>query len=355
MPWESHRRRLTPSRQIGRLGVVSLASPLFSVVIPTYNAERFIGLTLHSIFCQTEQDFEIVLVNDGSTDGTLQILENIRDERLRVVTQENGGECAARNRGLREARGRYIAFLDSDDVWHTNHLQQALSFMEQHPEYMWFASAFKQVPDIERADIATPDLGQDTTLATNWYLEAAPKILPSCVTMRREAAQQFPELFQQGFKMFGDSLGWCKFAKKYPMIGLAETPTVLYRFWQGNACTTHNVCRYGTRTEAVKMALAKHVEFNAEPDCPPEARLYFKRFALGNWWSCITSAFLPEEWNEDFAKRRSVVGGGCTGWLRLFTWVSRMALHIMRWGIRQAKESVQRKMDRLAAKTRIRF
>lgn len=334
---------------------VSLDSPLFSIVIPAYNAERFIGLTLQSIFAQTVQDFEIVVVNDGSTDGTLDLLQQVRDSRLRVITQENGGECAARNRGLREACGKYISFLDSDDVWLTNHLEQTLSFMEQHTEYQWFSSAFKKVEDICERDIAAADLAHDATLATNWYLEAAPHVLPSCVTMRREAAQQFPDLFQMGFKMFGDSLGWSKFAKAHPMIGMAETPTVLYRFWQGNACTTHNVCHHGVRSDAVKMALSKHAEFYAEPDCPPEAKLYFRRFALGNWWSCISSAFLPAEWQADFTSRCTVVGAGSTLWLRLCTGMSTLALHAMRWGIRQAGNCVQRKMNALSAKTRIRF
>ena len=329
--------------------------PLFSVVIPAYNAEKFILLTLQSILRQTVQDFEIVVINDGSTDNTLEVLRSVSDSRLRVITRENGGECAARNHGFREARGNYVSFIDSDDVWLENHLEQAQNFMEAHPECAWFSSTYTQVESICETDIHLADLSNDSCMITNWYLDGYALILPSCVTMRREQLRDFPDLFQIGYKMFGDSLGWCKFAKKHPMIGIAETPTVLYRFWQGNACTTYNVCRHGERSEQVKMALAKHLEFYREADCPPEAKLYYRRFALGNWWVCITSAFLPEEWESDFTTRREVVGGVSTCWMRVCTFTNKLSLNAMRWVIRMRKEAVLRKMKKLARKQRQRF
>ena len=331
---------------------MSADSPLFSVVIPAYNARKFISLTIESILRQTVQDFEIVVVNDGSTDNTLEVLQGISDPRLRVITRENGGECAARNQGFREARGKYVSFLDSDDVWLENHLEQAQRFMDAHPECKWFASTYTRVEDIREEDIHAADLTGDTTMVTNWYLEGHALHLPSSTTMRREALETFPHLFAEGYKMFGDNLGWCKFAKVHPMMGVAETSTVLYRFWQGNACTTYNVCRHGERTEQVKNALAKHLEFYREPDCPPEARLYYRQFALGNWWSCISSALMPEEWRDDLRNRQTLVGGGATCWMRLWSKMADTTLHFMRWGIRRRKLAVARKMKKMADKVR---
>lgn len=329
--------------------------PSFSVVIPAYNAQRFLPLTLESIFRQTVQDFEIVVVNDGSTDGTLEMLQGISDPRLRVITRENGGECVARNHGLREARGKYISFLDSDDVWLPNHLEQALSFLEAHPDIAWFSSTMKTVKDIAPEDIQPADCSRERLCAVNWYLEGAAKTLPSSVTVHREVIQQYPHLFAEGYKMFGDNIGWCQLAKTHPMVGLSDTPTVLYRYWQGNASTTHNVSPHGVRSEAVKMALAKHAEFYRESDCPAEARLYYRHFALGNWWACISSAFLPEEWQEDFAARRDVAGASATRWMRLWAGVNRLTLCAMRWGVRMHKRSVERKVKRLAKAARIHF
>lgn len=155
--------------------------------------------------------------------------------------------------------------------------------------------------------------------------------------------------------MFGDALGWAKFAKAHPTIGIASTSTMLYRFWQGNACTTYNVCHHGERTEQVKKALAKHLEFYHEPDCPPEAKLYYRQFALGNWWSCISSALMPEEWREDLRARQTLVGCGGTCWMRLWSKMADTALHFMRWGIRRQKLAVLHKMECMAKTSRIHY
>jgi len=90
--------------------------PTVSVVIPAYNAERYIGETLQSVLAQTYRDFEVVVVDDGSTDGTREIVRRY-GERVRLIEQPNSGPSAARNRGIREARGEFIAFVDSDDLW----------------------------------------------------------------------------------------------------------------------------------------------------------------------------------------------------------------------------------------------
>ena len=331
------------------------SAPLFSIVIPAYNAQRFLPLTLESIFRQTVQDYEIVVVNDGSTDGTLDVLHSIADPRLRVITRENGGECVARNHGLREALGKYISFLDSDDVWLPNHLEQALGFLEAHPDIAWFSSTMKTVEDIAPEDIRPADCSKERLCAVNWYLEGAAKTLPSSVTVRREIIQRHPHLFAEGYRMFGDNIGWCQLAKEHPRVGLSDTPTVLYRFWQGNASTTYNVCHHGERTEQVKKALARHAEFYREPGCPAEAKLYFRHFSLNNWWSCITTALMPGEWSEDFSSRLEVTGSGTTRWMRLWAGMANLALHFMRWGVRRRQLAVQRKMKRLADKARITY
>jgi hypothetical protein len=92
------------------------AMPLFSVVIPAYNCVDWIAAALESVFSQTFKNFEAIVVDDGSTDGTREVLERYANH-LRLIRQKNRGPGAARNRGIREASGRYVAFLDSDDIW----------------------------------------------------------------------------------------------------------------------------------------------------------------------------------------------------------------------------------------------
>ncbi|WP_338870444.1 glycosyltransferase family 2 protein [Myxococcus stipitatus] len=90
--------------------------PFFSVVIPTYNRARLLERTLASVFAQEERDYEVLVVDDGSTDDTLEVLAGY-GEKVRVLQQANAGPGAARNLGIQEARGEYVVFLDSDDLW----------------------------------------------------------------------------------------------------------------------------------------------------------------------------------------------------------------------------------------------
>lgn len=109
-------------------------TPRFSIVIPTYDREGSIRRTLDSCFGQSFGDVEIIVVDDGSRDGTLDSLQRIDDPRLVVVSQANGGPAAARNHGMRIARGEYIAFLDSDDRWFRTFLEAADARLRETPD-----------------------------------------------------------------------------------------------------------------------------------------------------------------------------------------------------------------------------
>ncbi len=115
--------------------------PTISVIIPAYNATRTILETLHSVQQQTILDFEIIVINDGSTDDLLAQLKSVNDPRLTVFSYENGGLSVARNRGLTHATGEFIAFLDADDLWTPDKLELQLAALQTHPEagvaYSW--------------------------------------------------------------------------------------------------------------------------------------------------------------------------------------------------------------------------
>ena len=109
-------------------------SPKVSVIIPVYNAEQFLEKCITSITGQTLQDIEIICVDDGSPDNSLQILKQLqeKDSRIVVLSQENGGAGAARNNGLRHARGEYLSFLDADDFFEPNMLEEAVAAADQY-------------------------------------------------------------------------------------------------------------------------------------------------------------------------------------------------------------------------------
>lgn len=107
--------------------------PAVSIVVPVYNGVRLLPAALESAFKQTFQDFEIIVVDDGSTDGTRELLASYGD-RIRAFHQQNGGASSARNHGIREARGEYIAFLDSDDLWQPEKLAIQMVCLREHPD-----------------------------------------------------------------------------------------------------------------------------------------------------------------------------------------------------------------------------
>jgi glycosyltransferase involved in cell wall biosynthesis len=110
------------------------STPLVSVVIPAYNHERWIAATLESVFNQTLTDFELIVVDDGSKDRTAEIVGRFSDKRLKLVKQENRGTAAAVNRGLGLSRGRYVAILNSDDLFKPERLAVLVELLESHPE-----------------------------------------------------------------------------------------------------------------------------------------------------------------------------------------------------------------------------
>lgn len=116
---------------------------MISVVIPLYNKENQIEKTLQSVFNQSFTDYEIVIVNDGSTDRSAEFVEAIDDPRIRLIHQQNAGVSAARNRGIEEAKGDYIAFLDADDEWKPDYLATQASMIEKYPECDVFATNYE--------------------------------------------------------------------------------------------------------------------------------------------------------------------------------------------------------------------
>lgn len=115
--------------------------PVISVIIPAYNGEHTILETIQSVQNQTFSDFEIIVIDDGSTDRTLELLYSIKDDRLKVFPYSNGGVATSRNRGIAQASGEFLTFLDQDDLWAPDKLALQLEALLQHPEagvaYSW--------------------------------------------------------------------------------------------------------------------------------------------------------------------------------------------------------------------------
>ena len=108
--------------------------PKVSVIMPVYNGVRFVAKAIESLLAQDFRDWELIVVNDGSTDGTADVLAGFTDDRIHVFHQANGGEAVARNRGLDAVSAEYVAFLDADDLYLPNALGDMSAYLDAHPE-----------------------------------------------------------------------------------------------------------------------------------------------------------------------------------------------------------------------------
>ncbi|MGY8933105.1 MAG: glycosyltransferase family 2 protein [Flavobacteriales bacterium] len=115
-----------------------------SVIIPLFNKEKNIVNTLTSVCNQTYTDFEVIIVNDGSTDASIKNISVINDDRIQLFSKKNEGVSIARNFGAEKAISNYIVFLDADDYWHPNHLNNLFELINAFPNHLWFASAYEK-------------------------------------------------------------------------------------------------------------------------------------------------------------------------------------------------------------------
>lgn len=123
----------------------------FSIVVPLYNKESSVGNSLRSVLSQTVTDFEIVVVDDGSTDRSCQVVEQLSDSRIRLVRKANGGVSSARNEGVRLARHELVAFLDADDSWAPDYLERMDALIDMSPTAALYGCAYMEIhPDGSR-------------------------------------------------------------------------------------------------------------------------------------------------------------------------------------------------------------
>lgn len=167
------------------------AGPLVSTVVPTYNRRALIERALDSALAQTHLPQEIIVVDDGSTDGTAELLRERYGDRLRYVAQPNAGVSCARNTGMRLARGEFIALLDSDDEWGPTKLTKQVAFMRAHPDYGMVLTDVRRV-DGERREIDVyrrRDVIR-TDGAVLQYVLRDPAFVPASALFRRDVFER---------------------------------------------------------------------------------------------------------------------------------------------------------------------
>ena len=219
----------------------------FSVVIPLYNKEHYIEATIQSVLNQTCQDFEVLVVDDGSKDNSLALARTFESDRVRIIPQENQGVSVARNTGIRNARGEFICFLDADDEWRPDYLATIDDLTVQYPESAIFVTAYAVNMGNGKINYSTR-LEPETGCLPSYWLTLAKGygfVWTSATTMRRDALME-AGLFKPGEKIGQDLDMWARVARINPRVAYSNHICVNYnRAAEANARTRVRVAWAG--------------------------------------------------------------------------------------------------------------
>lgn len=200
--------------------------PVISVIIPVYNGEKTIKDTIESISNQTFSDFEIIVINDGSQDSSLEIIYRISEPRLKVFSYPNAGLSASRNRGISKASGEYISFIDADDCWTPDKLEAQLKALQANPKaavaYSWTNHVNEVGQFLHQGSYITAEGNVYANLLLVNFLESGSNPL-----IRKQALAEVG-CFDESVNPLEDWDMWLRLAARYEFV-CVQSPQILYR------------------------------------------------------------------------------------------------------------------------------
>ena len=215
--------------------------PVISVVIPLYNKEKYIARALGSVLAQTFTDYEVIVVDDGSTDMGAETVRSVAREcrAISLVSQENAGPSSARNRGIREAKGEFIALLDADDKWHPDFLAETFRLARAYPDAGMVAANYTVVSPSGSRDMAV-----DKNILPRVFLEGivdepfelwkkASFLFTSSLLLRKSALDRVG-LFCENIRTGEDLHLWVRLALRYPVVFVSRSLATYYSELQGS-------------------------------------------------------------------------------------------------------------------------
>lgn len=198
---------------------------MISVIIPLYNKGKNIVSTIESVLAQSYKDWELIIVDDGSTDGSSDVVRefiraNDGNSKIRLIQKKNGGVCSARNRGIHEAKGELIALLDADDQWDEKYLEEQMRMVEDFPEAAMWGINFAELSDgklIRKLATGLPD-GYRGYVENYFQMPGRISDLycSSSVLIRREVFERVG-MFDERIKYAEDSDMWFRIIANYPV------------------------------------------------------------------------------------------------------------------------------------------
>lgn len=219
-------------------------SPKVSTVIPTYNSAKSVVRAVESVLAQTWPVQEIIVVDDGSQDDTRSVMEPFSD-RVRYVHQDNAGSSAARNTGIEQATGDWIAFLDADDTWRPTKMEMQISVLEEHPNLAWIAGAYDNVTKGEFLAACKPPtqaaFAEESVIgdAIQLFAEGG-SIWTGTVMIRRDVFGEVGD-FDVAQRTSHDLDLWLRIAVPHPKLGWVSRTLADYEINNPDGLTTTSV------------------------------------------------------------------------------------------------------------------
>ena len=216
----------------------------FSIIIPVYNKQHFLELTLQSVLAQKFTNYEVLIIDDGSTDDSVSVVRQFNDARIKLIEQQNAGVSAARNRGIKEAVAEWVCFLDADDWYHPDYLSALHAMSQEFPERDVIATRFLPMPD--KADwspipwiLGNREYELIENLPARW-LKGIPFFTGS-IAIRHNLLLSMQPWFPLGENSGEDLDLWFRLAEETPIL-LLNQPLVAYRTAVASALsvTTHD-------------------------------------------------------------------------------------------------------------------
>ena len=213
-----------------------------TVVIPLYNKEKYICRAVSSVLEQTVREIELIIVDDGSKDNSLKMLEKFDDRRIKIIKRANGGECAARNTGIAAAKTELISFLDADDAYKPQFLETVLRLREQYPDAGAYVTAYEfKEPNgsVIKPKYKSISLFPWEGIIPNYFQSALgpPPICSSAVAVPKSVFQKVG-IFQEGKKSGGDLDMWLRIAIRYKIAFSTHISSTYHRDAAGRVCDT---------------------------------------------------------------------------------------------------------------------
>jgi glycosyltransferase involved in cell wall biosynthesis len=241
---------------------------MISVVIPAFDAGRFIGRAIDSVLAQTYRDYDIIVVDDGSIDNTAEVVKTY-GSKVSYIYQENAGDGAARNAGIKAAKGEWIAFLDSDDEWLPEKLQLQMEMLEKHPGLYWCGTNRFQSDGTRRVVVGNTKAIKKALVDDAYfesYFKAAAKgicpIITATMLIHKEAFEQ-AGVFDSCWPRAADLDMWWRIAYRFPKMGCLPQPLVIvYRCPQDPLSTKLRL--ESKRGEEARELIARHLELAKE-------------------------------------------------------------------------------------------